>query len=142
MTITRITLSRAKGWRKPEGAIVVSRPTIWGNPWQPGPCGVLHWPMSEEPNWLSIVPFTFGGEPAMVDAETCVRWFSDWLSTDYAPLPESLPRSASKKVGDNLTARRTLILSRLPELRGHDLCCWCRPGEPCHATVLIRMANG
>jgi hypothetical protein len=28
----RIQLSRAKGWRKPEGAVVVSRPSRWGNP--------------------------------------------------------------------------------------------------------------
>lgn len=29
----RIQLSRRKGWRKPEGAIVVSRPSKWGNPY-------------------------------------------------------------------------------------------------------------
>lgn len=28
----RIRLSRAAGWRKPEGAVVVARPTKWGNP--------------------------------------------------------------------------------------------------------------
>jgi hypothetical protein len=32
----RIQLSRAKGWRKPEGAIVVSRPSGWGNPFRIG----------------------------------------------------------------------------------------------------------
>ena len=30
---TRIQLSRAKGWRLPQGAMSVARPTIWGNPW-------------------------------------------------------------------------------------------------------------
>lgn len=32
----RVQLSRKKGWRKPDGAVVVSRPTKWGNPhdWQ------------------------------------------------------------------------------------------------------------
>lgn len=29
----RIQLSRRKGWRKPPGAIVVSRPSKWGNPY-------------------------------------------------------------------------------------------------------------
>lgn len=29
----RLQLSRKKGYRKPKGAIVVSRPTRWGNPW-------------------------------------------------------------------------------------------------------------
>lgn len=28
------------------------------------------------------------------------------------------------------------------ELRGHNLACWCKPGTPCHADVLIEMANG
>ena len=30
----RIQLRRAKGWRLPEGAIVVSRPSKFGNPWR------------------------------------------------------------------------------------------------------------
>jgi hypothetical protein len=30
----RVQLSRARGWRKPEGVVVVSRPTKWGNPYQ------------------------------------------------------------------------------------------------------------
>jgi len=27
------------------------------------------------------------------------------------------------------------------ELAGHNLACWCRPGTPCHADVLIELAN-
>jgi len=27
-------------------------------------------------------------------------------------------------------------------LRGHNLACWCAPGTPCHADVLIELANG
>ena len=30
----------------------------------------------------------------------------------------------------------------LVELRGHDLACWCRLGQPCHADVLLELANG
>lgn len=32
----RIQRSRKKGWRKPEGAVVVSRPSGWGNPFVVG----------------------------------------------------------------------------------------------------------
>lgn len=28
------------------------------------------------------------------------------------------------------------------ELRGKNLACWCKPGEPCHADVLLELANG
>ena len=30
----RIQRRRTKGWRMPEGAIYVGRPTIWGNPYR------------------------------------------------------------------------------------------------------------
>lgn len=26
-------------------------------------------------------------------------------------------------------------------LAGHDLACWCKPGDPCHADVLLEIAN-
>jgi hypothetical protein len=46
--------------------------------------------------------------------------------------------------------RRDLIAGSLPftiddvrrELKGGDLVCWCKPGVPCHADVLLAVANG
>jgi hypothetical protein len=46
--------------------------------------------------------------------------------------------------------REALTAGRLPfdeddvrhELRGHDLACWCPEDEPCHADVLLEVANG
>ena len=32
----RVQLRRSKGWRKPAGAIVVARPSRWGNPFRLG----------------------------------------------------------------------------------------------------------
>jgi len=29
----------------------------------------------------------------------------------------------------------------LHELRGKNLACWCREGEPCHADILLKIAN-
>ena len=29
----------------------------------------------------------------------------------------------------------------LAPLRGHNLACWCKLDEPCHADVLLRLAN-
>lgn len=28
------------------------------------------------------------------------------------------------------------------ELAGKDLVCWCKPGDPCHASTLLEIANG
>lgn len=33
------------------------------------------------------------------------------------------------------------ILDTLPDLRGKNLACWCPPGQPCHADVLLELAN-
>lgn len=35
-----------------------------------------------------------------------------------------------------------LAPNQLAVLRGHDLACWCRLDEPCHADVLLELANG
>ena len=55
--------------------------------------------------------------------------------------PEWTPeRSALRKWIDQ-AAIKDRILDRLPELRGKDLACWCKPGAPCHADVLLELAN-
>lgn len=36
---------------------------------------------------------------------------------------------------------RQKLLASLDELRGFDLACWCSLDEPCHADVLLRLAN-
>ena len=38
--------------------------------------------------------------------------------------------------------RKDVIIAALPRLRGKHLACWCKPGEPCHADVLLELANG
>jgi len=37
---------------------------------------------------------------------------------------------------------RRAVLSKLAKLRGKDLCCWCPLDNPCHADVLLELANG
>jgi len=37
-------------------------------------------------------------------------------------------------------AQQPALLAALGELRGKDLVCWCAP-DPCHAEVLIELAN-
>jgi Domain of unknown function (DUF4326) len=100
----RIQLQRTRGWRKPEGAAVVSRPTRWGNPFKPG--DALGYPFSE----------VFG--PAVRDRAHAVEVFAT-----YARITS----------GYEFLARR--------ELRGRDLACWCKPGNPCHADVLLAISN-
>jgi Domain of unknown function (DUF4326) len=142
-TPTRITLSRAKGWRKPEGAIVVSRGTMFGNPWVEGCPGVVQWPIPGHTGFWTETRFERKGNAHMpMESDDVVMFYDRWLQDDCIPIPPALTTKGKAALRTDLSARRTLILSHLPELRGHDLCCWCKPGEPCHADILIRMANG
>lgn len=38
-------------------------------------------------------------------------------------------------------ADRAFYLDKVKELRGKNLACWCRIGAPCHADVLLKLAN-
>ncbi len=125
---SRIQRARTKGYRLPPGAIYVGRPTIWGNPF---PVDI------------------YGAEGA---AERFRRLMAGRMSADES--------EHSSHWGDltPFTVRRS-IMRRIAELLGHDLVCWCglcdmhrafgKPlgshcpcCEPCHADVLIEIANG
>ncbi len=43
--------------------------------------------------------------------------------------------------GEESEKRRAAIITNLLTLRGKNLACWCRPGMPCHADVLLELAN-
>lgn len=38
-------------------------------------------------------------------------------------------------------AAREYVAAHREKLRGKPLACWCRPGTPCHADVLLEIAN-
>ena len=117
----RIQRRRTRGWRMPEGAVVVSRPSKWGNP--------IRWDdyrKYPEPYY----PGT--GEP--LDADD-MRRIPDaerrrWAVVDFkaALMAGDLPDYPSL---DEIRA----------ELRGKDLVCWCPIDQPCHADALLELAN-
>ncbi|MDX0497993.1 DUF4326 domain-containing protein [Sinorhizobium medicae] len=41
-----------------------------------------------------------------------------------------------------LAHTRRFVAENAHELHGKNLACWCRPGAPCHADVLLEFANG
>ena len=76
------------------------------------------------PNTVKVDRSTRWGNPYPVTTtrENAIAAFANWLDV-------SLPGQEVKEA-----ARR--------ELRGKNLACWCKLGEPCHADVLLEMANG
>lgn len=137
----RIQLSRAKGWRMPPNTVKVDRRTIWGNPWGVGPTRGYSVPMSVSPWWLHLELYI---EAAPLTAELAVETYRKMLTGEpIAPdlLPIELTLWGQAKVKSDLEIRREQLLSHLPELRGRNLACWCKPGCACHADVLLELAN-
>lgn len=87
------------------------------------------------PNTVKVDRSTKWGNPFVGDAAACVEAF------------RSLYRGHCKvSCGPGLPIRGMAFIPpyNLPdpkELRGKNLACWCKPGEPCHADVLLELAN-
>jgi len=97
---TRIQRKRTKGWRMPEGAVYVGRPTPWGNPWKAG-------------QWMSAENAIKNFRELIASRDATPNWrFTDIRSEDIKT-----------------------------KLRGKDLACWCPLDKPCHADVLLEIAN-
>lgn len=110
----RIQRKRTRGWRMPKGAVYVGRRTIWGNHWKVGL--VTNCMCDKDEHEFAECPHNF---LRRATAQECVSSYREWmLSSDY-------------RIG-KIKA----------ELRGKDLACWCPLDQPCHADVLLEIANG
>ena len=110
----RIQRKRVKGWRMPENAISVTRPGKWGNPFKVG-----LWFRKLSDDWFV---WSHGDEPfgnrRVESLEQSLELFNEYAH-----------------------ARIKWSKGWLEPLRGKDLACWCKEGSPCHADILLRLAN-
>lgn len=131
----RVQLSRQKGWRMPPNTVKVDRSTKWGNPFNfkaPEHC------------WTALA-YGEMGNPAGRQAAS-VKAFRDWMSSPAGMRLEGCGLYAEKSGESIPVAVAPAVEARTPpdptELRGKNLACWCKPGDPCHADVLLELANG
>jgi hypothetical protein len=104
----------------PEGAVYVGRPTKWGNPFSMKVCKTR---------------------------AKAKRLYRAWLVGTFSE------KSIEKIIGGGATVAeqplaifqyllwRGSLRHHLDELRGKDLMCWCPLDQPCHADVLLEIAN-
>lgn len=107
----RIQRKRSRGWRMPPNTIYVGRPTKWGNPFKIG----------------STIKNLMGTEFKIETAEQAVNAYKNLYLTKINP--------------GFIFGQELLMEADLSELRGKDLACWCKEGEPCHAYILLELAN-
>lgn len=133
----RLQLSRAKGFRLPTGTVRADRATILGNPWEVGTPGKLRVPGEGKALWFAALPM-----PRDMSQTDSVAACNRWLRDGDPLLPVINSPSGSAWVTEALEQRRDRILTLLPALRGLPFACWCQPGSPCHAHILMEIANG
>jgi hypothetical protein len=114
----RVQLSRRKGWRKPANTVVVARPGLFGNPF----------------------PVAVYGQADAVDLYR--RWLKGELSAGIRSGLSRCDRWSDPGLRfATLPMLRRWILEDLGRLRGKHLACWCALDKPCHADVLLELAN-
>ncbi|NKQ57127.1 DUF4326 domain-containing protein [Amycolatopsis sp. K13G38] len=116
--VARIQRERTRGWRMPAGAVYVGRPTRWGSPFHIGrEFGDLRCPECGfvEPNVRVDSP------------QRAVELFDAWLRWPRQSFPGIASAPTHGEVRDALA--------------GHDLACWCPADQPCHADILLALAN-
>lgn len=113
----RIRLSRAAGWRMPPNTVKVDRTTKWGNPFKDGEVACVWHRSAAWPHDLY---------------RDCFRVSGDWHAV-------ALFRHAMERQPD--WYHDSWQAPDVAELRGMNLACWCHLGAPCHADVLLELAN-
>lgn len=128
----RVQRRRTRGWVMPPNTVYVGRGSKWGNPFTADECRAAG----------------YAGTDAEI-ASRCAEAFRAWLGLHW-------PNNWD---GPVLALQRKAILDGLEKgrLRGKNLACWChlcdkhKDGkplgvkcpdcQPCHADVLLEMAN-
>lgn len=110
----RIQLKRSRGWRIPPNTLKVDRSTQWGN----------HWVAWKDDDGV---------------------WNATRNSCEHHPCAS---KEAAVKMCVDEFRKETLDrishyggMTWLLPLRGSNLACWCPVGTPCHADVLLELAN-
>lgn len=130
--VMRLQRKRTKGWKMPKNSIYVGRPTKWGN------------------------PFKIIGDMIYLDAGYRRKILDKWIYVSSAkendivklyemlitgimqPGDYSLPASIFPDILHWVEHFEKLDVN---ELKGKNLLCFCKLGEPCHADILLKVAN-
>lgn len=136
----RIQRERTKGWRMPRGARYVGRPTVFGNP-----AVIERTPGAWQASWAPFLIYAGDVGPRIGTARTwaearqvAVRHFRRWIESEHGivGLGADMHEETHAYVDQH-----DQLLESLGELRGLDLACWCPLDQPCHADVLLELAN-
>ena len=111
----RIQRQRTKGWRMSENTVYVGRPSKWGNPWH-------------------VTPHDDG-------RATVVNPVSDHTFESEVAARGHAARSFGWQLEHHPNVLGFTAAEARAELAGKNLACSCPLDQPCHADVLLKVAN-
>lgn len=149
MSPVRVQRQRTKGWRMPENTVYVGRGSKWGNPYKVGetktrsPGALRPWidwehegragkPVGERVPFYHLDNSVTWHQIEYATAAQCVELYRQ----DIGVAPNTRLNVASGKDWE-----ATYVARVKAELAGKNLACWCPLDAPCHADVLLEIAN-
>lgn len=116
----RIQRKRTKGSKLPDKTLCVTRPSIWGNPYPVAEFGELALPLFRNTARGIWDPSLLDGKPESLRTRA-YELHHAWQRQFQYHHPLDVLRST---------------------LRKYDfIACWCKEGAPCHADILLELAN-
>ncbi len=125
MQVKRIQRQRSKGWKTPANTTYVGRPTKWGNPFKLINdmiyCDASHRRKGLDP-WVQTDGMIYTKQEGLAQAITL---YENWIYGlfRYGVIPKKF------------------MFDDIQELKGKNLACWCPLDQPCHAGILLKIAN-
>jgi hypothetical protein len=133
----RIQRKRIKGFKMPDNTIYVGRPTKWGNPFN----------FASSDNCWNALALGCRGD-AKGRREASVKAFRQWVDDPRGRVKEMEfgvvveGKGKTVPIGPRACAGPAPSLDEIREaLAGKNLACWCPLDHPCHADVLLELAN-
>ena len=134
----RVQRKRTKGWRMPPNTVSVTRPGKWGNPFDF---------RKSDCCWLAL-SYGCRGDP-QGRREASVKAFQEWVRPEKGKKLVRMERSV--RAGNDekdfqigpcfIIGPPPTVADIRKELRGKNLACFCQLDQPCHADVLLEIAN-
>jgi hypothetical protein len=113
----RIQRKRTRGWRMPENTVSVTRPGKFGNPFRIG-------------GWFKLGA---RGAPMV--------WVEAYDGYQDQSFTKVKTREQAVEFYREYRRRFPLTLAETAKLKGKNLACFCPLDQPCHADVLLELAN-
>lgn len=120
----RIQRKRTKGWQMPPNTVWVGRGSAFGNPVVCTPHGCELKPCKCCPTY-----------------RCCVKVYREYVNSGLENRDSCTGSFVIAFDGLDGYPRRNKLIEKLPELRGKNLACWCSLDKPCHADILLELAN-